>query len=91
MIAPNNSRGVARLGIVVPVSNTNLEPDMVMLRPDGVSLHFARAGGRDRDTEREPGPREGRSGAVEGQVNTHTHTDTHTQHKPSFGYSRAVG
>ncbi|MEM7122119.1 MAG: aspartate/glutamate racemase family protein [Pseudomonadota bacterium] len=49
MIASNSSRGVARLGVVVPVSNTNLEPDMVMLRPDGVSLHFARAGGYDID------------------------------------------
>lgn len=43
------SRGRARLGIVVPFSNTNLEPDMQMLRPDGVSLHFARAGGYDLD------------------------------------------
>ena len=37
------------MGIVVPFSNTNLEPDMVMLRPKGVSLHFARAGGYDLD------------------------------------------
>ena len=43
------SRGRARLGIVVPFSNTNLEPDMQMLRPSGVSLHFARAGGYDLD------------------------------------------
>lgn len=43
------SRGRARLGIVVPVSNTNLEPDMVMLSPRGVSLHFTRAGGYDVD------------------------------------------
>lgn len=43
------SRGLARLGIVVPVSNTNLEPDMMMLAPAGVSLHFARAGGYDVD------------------------------------------
>ncbi|MEM7342846.1 MAG: Asp/Glu racemase [Chloroflexota bacterium] len=43
------SRGRARLGIVVPFSNTNLEPDMQMLRPNGVSLHFARAGGYDLD------------------------------------------
>ena len=43
------SRGRARLGIVVPMSNTNLEPDMVMLRPPGVSLHFMRAGGYDLD------------------------------------------
>ncbi len=49
MIPSNDSRGAARLGIVVPVSNTNLEPDMVMLRPTGVSLHFARAGGYDID------------------------------------------
>ena len=44
-----NSRGRARLGIVVPVSNTNLEPDMMLLAPPGVSLHFARAGGYDVD------------------------------------------
>ncbi len=43
------SRGRARVGIVVPFSNTNLEPDMQMLRPNGVSLHFARAGGYDLD------------------------------------------
>jgi maleate isomerase/arylmalonate decarboxylase len=46
---PSPSRGRARIGIVVPVSNTNLEPDMVMLRPAGVSLHVARAGGYDLD------------------------------------------
>ena len=43
------SRGVARIGAIVPVSNTNFEPDMVMLRPAGVSLHFMRAGGYDLD------------------------------------------
>ena len=43
------TRGVARLGIVVPVSNTNLEPDMHLLAPAGVSVHFARAGGYDVD------------------------------------------
>jgi maleate isomerase len=43
------TRGIARCGIVVPVSNTNLEPDMMMLAPDGVSMHFARAGGYDVD------------------------------------------
>ncbi len=41
------SRGRARLGVIVPMSNTNLEPDMMLLRPEGVSLHFARAGGYD--------------------------------------------
>ena len=42
------TRGRARIG-VVPFSNTNLEPDLVMLCPPGVSLHFARAGGYDLD------------------------------------------
>ena len=45
----NESRGRGRIGVVVPVSNTNLEPDMVLLRPQGVSVHFARAGGYDID------------------------------------------
>ena len=43
------SRGRARIGAVVPVSNSNLEPDMTMMRPWGVSLHFTRAGGYDLD------------------------------------------
>ena len=43
------TRGRARAGVVVPFSNTNLEPDMVMLCPPGVSVHFARAGGYDLD------------------------------------------
>lgn len=41
------SRGRARYGILVPFTNTNLEPDMALLRPPGVSLHFARVGGYD--------------------------------------------
>lgn len=49
MTSHSQSRGRARLGIVVPFSNTNLEPDMQILRPNGVSLHFARAGGYDLD------------------------------------------
>lgn len=44
-----NSRGRARFGILVPFTNTNLEPDMTLLRPDGVSLHFARLGGYEQD------------------------------------------
>lgn len=43
------SRGQARFGILVPFTNTNLEPDMALLRPDGVSLHFARVAGYDQD------------------------------------------
>lgn len=41
------SRGRARFGVLVPFTNANLEPDMVLMRPDGVSLHFARMGGYD--------------------------------------------
>ncbi len=44
-----HSRGRARFGILVPFTNTNLEPDMAMMRPDGVSLHFSRLGGYDED------------------------------------------
>ena len=43
------SRGRARFGILVPFTNSNLEPDMALMRPDGVSLHFARMGGYDED------------------------------------------
>lgn len=45
----SHSRGVARIGVLVPFTNTNLEPDMNLLRPDGVSMHFARLGGYDQD------------------------------------------
>ncbi len=47
MIKP--TRGRARLGLLVPFSNTNLEADMVMLCPPGVSLHATRLGGYDLD------------------------------------------
>ncbi|WP_127562064.1 aspartate/glutamate racemase family protein [Nioella ostreopsis] len=43
------SRGRARFGILVPFTNTNLEPDMALLTPKGVSMHFARLGGYDQD------------------------------------------
>lgn len=43
------SRGRARFGVLVPFTNTNLEPDLALMRPDGVSLHFARLGGYDQD------------------------------------------
>ena len=45
MITP--SRGRARIGVLVPFTNTNLEADMAFLRPEGVSFHFARLGGYD--------------------------------------------
>ena len=43
------SRGKARIGVFVPYTNTNLEPDMTMLRPEGVSFHYERLGGYDVD------------------------------------------
>ncbi|MFP6741732.1 MAG: Asp/Glu racemase, partial [Alphaproteobacteria bacterium] len=44
-----SSRGRARIGVLVPFSNTNLEPDLAMVRPLGVSFHFVRMGGYDID------------------------------------------
>ncbi|MFK7944324.1 MAG: Asp/Glu racemase [Paracoccaceae bacterium] len=43
------TRGRARFGVLVPFTNTNLEPDMNLLAPLGVSMHFARLGGYDVD------------------------------------------
>ncbi|MGI9463205.1 MAG: maleate cis-trans isomerase family protein, partial [Aestuariivirgaceae bacterium] len=43
------SRGRGRIGVLVPFTNTNLEPDLAMLQPDGISFHFARLGGYDAD------------------------------------------
>ncbi len=39
------SRGTARIGVLVPFTNNNLEADMALLRPNGISLHFARLRG----------------------------------------------
>ena len=44
-----STRGRARLGVVVPVTNTNLEPDLALLVPEGVSFHVSRSGGYDVD------------------------------------------
>lgn len=43
------SRGLARIGVLVPFTNTNLEADMALLGPSGISFHYARLGGYDRD------------------------------------------
>ncbi|MFK7880843.1 Asp/Glu racemase [Roseobacter sp.] len=43
------SRGRARFGILVPFTNTNLEPDMALLQAQGISMHFSRLGGYDQD------------------------------------------
>jgi len=43
------SRGKARIGVFVPFTNTNLEADLALLQPEGISFHFARLGGYDID------------------------------------------
>lgn len=44
-----STRGVARIGVLVPFTNTNLEPDIAMMAPAGVSVHMARLGDYDVD------------------------------------------
>lgn len=41
--APRNTR----IGLIVPSSNTNAEPDCLLLAPAGVTLHSVRSGGYD--------------------------------------------
>ncbi|MEL6264182.1 MAG: Asp/Glu racemase [Pseudomonadota bacterium] len=41
------ARARARLGVLVPFTNTNLEPDLAMMAPAGITLHAARLGGYD--------------------------------------------
>jgi maleate isomerase len=36
-----------RIGLIVPSSNTNLEPDCLLLAPTGVTVHSVRSGGYD--------------------------------------------
>ena len=43
------SRSRARIGVLVPFTNTNLEPDLWLMAPPGVSFYVARLGGYDAD------------------------------------------
>lgn len=43
------TRAAAKIGVLVPFTNTNLEPDMEMLRPPNTTIHFQRMGGYDVD------------------------------------------
>ena len=45
MILANQRR--RRIGVIVPSSNTNAEPDLQMLAPAGLTLHCTRSGGYD--------------------------------------------
>ena len=46
MTAP---RSGPKIGVLVPFTNTNLEPDMAAMCPPGVTVHFARMGGYEVD------------------------------------------
>ena len=43
------TRTRAKIGVLVPFTNTNLEPDMELLRPPNCTVHFQRMGGYDVD------------------------------------------
>ncbi|MCY3983626.1 MAG: Asp/Glu racemase [Roseovarius sp.] len=43
------NRGMARIGVLVPFTNTNLEPDMMSMCAPGMTMHFQRMGGYDAD------------------------------------------
>ncbi|WP_372574150.1 maleate cis-trans isomerase family protein [Ruegeria jejuensis] len=43
------NRGLARIGVLVPYTNTNLEPDLMRMRVPGTTLHAQRMGGYDAD------------------------------------------
>lgn len=42
-------RSGPKIGVLVPFTNCNLEPDMIALCPPGCTVHFARMGGYDVD------------------------------------------
>lgn len=43
------TRNRAKIGVLVPYTNTNLEPDMMLMRCPGTTVHFQRMGGYDVD------------------------------------------
>ncbi|AHD03405.1 maleate cis-trans isomerase family protein [Leisingera methylohalidivorans] len=43
------TRTRAKIGVLVPFSNTNLEPDMMLMRCPDTTVHFQRMGGYDAD------------------------------------------
>ncbi|MEL7098423.1 MAG: Asp/Glu racemase [Pseudomonadota bacterium] len=42
-------RSGPKVGVLVPYTNVNLEPDMILMAPPGVTFHFERMGGYDVD------------------------------------------
>src|SRR6266699_1219784 len=49
VVAGAEARSGGRIGVLVPSSNVNLEPDVALLLPPGVTAHFARFGNYDPD------------------------------------------
>jgi maleate cis-trans isomerase len=45
----HETRTCARIGVLVPFTNTNLEPDMMLMRCPDTTVHFQRMGGYDVD------------------------------------------
>lgn len=45
----HETRTRARIGVLVPFTNTNLEPDMMLMRCPDTTVHFQRMGGYDVD------------------------------------------
>lgn len=45
----SSTRGVATIGVLVPFTNRNLEPDITLMAPPGISVHAARLGAYDVD------------------------------------------
>ncbi|WP_164660601.1 Asp/Glu racemase [Tropicibacter sp. Alg240-R139] len=45
----SETRTAAKIGVLVPFTNTNLEPDIELLRPPNTTVHFQRMGGYDVD------------------------------------------
>lgn len=43
------TRARARIGLLVPFTNTNLEPDFALMSPPDLTIHTARLGGYDED------------------------------------------
>ena len=45
----NDNRNGPKVGVLVPYTNVNLEPDLQLMRPPGVTFHFERLGGYEVD------------------------------------------
>ena len=58
-----DSRSGPRIGVLVPYTNCNLEPDLALMRPEGSTFHFERMGGYDIDEIPDAGQMAGLGGS----------------------------